>query len=696
MFRFPLSVVLAATTALTLASPALADADALSPVEARHLVARTGFGAAPHEIAAFTGMSRAAAVAEILDAVTHRPSTPMPVWTMVWDYPAGEIWTLGRTAEDLFFANRYLEIESLSAWWMAEMIATPSPLTERLTLFWHDHFATSFGEVENPQWMAAQNQLLRTHAAGNFADLAAGILRDPAMLVWLDNVENFAGNPNENLAREYLELFTLGQGNGYTEADVKEVARALTGHGVRDWAGSGYVFHAEDHDPGTKTILGQTGRFDAPDLPGLVLNHAAFGPYIVEKLWLAFVSDSPDPAEIARLTELWKANALEIRPLLEALFLTDAFWDPENRGRLIKSPVELTVGTLRTLGRGGISVQELRWANEEMGQTLFFPPNVAGWPSGTDWITDASALSRAAIMSYAVEGDTDGRPDAGSPAMMGNVPATFVSEASATDLRIGQTFLIEAAHWDPDEEDANGLGAVLTLFDVSFGGETWRSITVLMEEETGGVPSLALIPNDCAPACLYGADWDLEESDGWLWMWLDPDEVAETLGGQPKAARAFLASLAAHLPGIVASTHGQITWAPDWEEGETPETVPIKAEIGALATRIAEAGADIFGPAPGTLVQAQSGTDTLGLAGLHDYAAMDDPDAYFDDQYDAMALHAAPDILYSDAQAWLAALPKGMTPAQALLAVPPVTATTDGRVADVVTSIITAPEYQLN
>ena len=181
---------LLATTAILIAGSALAAPDALTRAEARHLVARTGFGAAPAEIEVLTGKSAEAAVAELLAAPRPEPRRPMPTWAKGWAYPEESVWTLGQGAEDLFFANRYAEIEELSAWWIGEMIASPSPLTERLTLFWHDHFATSFDAMESSQMMADQHAMLRRHASGNFADLAAGILRDPAMLIYLTNTED--------------------------------------------------------------------------------------------------------------------------------------------------------------------------------------------------------------------------------------------------------------------------------------------------------------------------------------------------------------------------------------------------------------------------------------------------------------------------------------------------------------------------
>ncbi|MEO0931494.1 MAG: DUF1800 family protein, partial [Pseudomonadota bacterium] len=164
------------------ASGVVAGPDAMTPEEARHLISRTGFGASPDDIAALTGKSYADGVDIILGTLQTEPVTPMPSWVDMWPYPQEFVWQLGQTKTELFYTNRWLEIEELSAWWMAEMISTPSPLTERLVLFWHDHFATSFEVSENAQWMAAQNRFFRTHAAGNFTDLAHGILQDPAML----------------------------------------------------------------------------------------------------------------------------------------------------------------------------------------------------------------------------------------------------------------------------------------------------------------------------------------------------------------------------------------------------------------------------------------------------------------------------------------------------------------------------------
>ncbi|MEL6960849.1 MAG: DUF1800 domain-containing protein, partial [Pseudomonadota bacterium] len=407
MIRFTKALFLSASVLGLSCASAMAGPASMTADEARHLIARTGFGAAPHEVAALTGMSYADGVAQIMAGLTGETITPMPAWANGWAYPAEQIYALGQTEGELFFANRWLELQHLSGWWITEMATTPAPLQERLVLHWSDHFANSFDGHENPQWMAAQNQFLRENAAGDFATLAEGMLLDPSMLVYLDNVDNIAEAPNENLGREFLELFTLGEGRGYTQDDVRAAARMLTGYTINDMSGTPVSFSAEDHDDGTKTLFGQSGRFDASDLVDLTLSHPDFGPYIVEGLWRAFISDTPDPDEVARLTALWQANDLDLAPLLEAMFLSDAFWDPANRGRLVKSPVEMVVGATRTLGLSHGSTAEVAWLVSDLDQTFFLPPNVGGWPQGSDWINDATATARVTALTYLMWSDDE-------------------------------------------------------------------------------------------------------------------------------------------------------------------------------------------------------------------------------------------------------------------------------------------------
>ena len=211
------------------------------------------------------------------------------------------------------------------------------------------------------------------------------------------------------------------------------------------------------------------------DLARLVTRQPDFGPYIVEKLWRAFVSDQPDPAEISRLATRWRDAGLEIRPLLRALFLTDAFWDPANRGRLVKSPVEMMVGTIRALGLEGVDLAEANWMLEEMGQALFLPPNVAGWPEGTGWINDRTATARAAALTEILHGTEPADPRA--PMMTPETRAPQVAEGA---LRIGQPFLVMA------ETHAEGTGFVVTFYDLGFHGAAWRSISLWAVVGAGG------------------------------------------------------------------------------------------------------------------------------------------------------------------------------------------------------------------
>jgi uncharacterized protein (DUF1800 family) len=279
----------------------------------------------------------------------------------------------------------------LKGWWLNEMRVTDQPLTERMTLFWHGHFTSSFQKVRQPWSMIQQNQLLRRHALGSFRDLLRGIVRDPAMLVYLDNHRNSAREPNENLAREFFELFTLGEGH-YTEVDIKEAARALSGYGV-DRRTSTFRFRRRHHDRGKKTIFGKTGRFDADDLVDLVLEHPACAPFIAEKVWNHFVVTPVSPGIKSKIAQRF-ARTWSIGDLVEDVLKSGAFWASDNRGTAIKSPVELTVGTVRTLGIDLTDPKPLILTTRQLGQDVFSPPNVKGWPGGERWIDANSLLKR--------------------------------------------------------------------------------------------------------------------------------------------------------------------------------------------------------------------------------------------------------------------------------------------------------------
>ncbi|MEM8592436.1 MAG: DUF1800 domain-containing protein [Pseudomonadota bacterium] len=687
-------LIAAATPAIALsAAVASASPSAMNAKEARHLLARTGFGSAPNEIEAMVGKSYAEGVREIIAGLSAEPSQPMPPFSRAWAYPTGEIYVLGQVAEELFYANRYTDLEALSAWWLGEMVATPSPLTERLTLFWHDHFATSFDHDENPQWMANQNAMFRAHAAGNFVELASAALRDPALLSYLSNTENVAEAPNENLGREFFELFTLGQGRGYTEQDVKEAARALTGHSVAELGAPNYAFYPEEHDRGRKTILGQTGRFSADDLPRLATEHEAFGPYIVEKLWLHFISDSPDPAEVERLSKLWRAADFQMKPLLEALFLSDAFWDEANRGRLVKGPIELMVGAIRTLGVEGVHPLDVVYSAEEMGQALFFPPNVAGWPAGTGWITDATAMTRATMMVDVANYEPEewDAPE-GEIMMLSATDEELITDIAPSDLRVGQALALLA---EKGPEDEPFIGGLITLFDVTLAGQTFRSLPVFFERWGDEAPELSLHLGDCLPDCAFASGLDPIEDEPWLWLPLS-DEMREVHGDLTQTATASLATLTALLPDLLNSTLSQRVWNTDWEEYEE-ETPASFEETAELVAEVAAEGERLFGAGQGALVTGFSRPNAFGLGEARGIRSIEALEAYFDEMEEPGFAPISPAATYENLEDWAAALPKGVAPEDVLLAVPFTGSFPEGASAeDKIRALMLAPEFQLN
>lgn len=303
------------------------------------------------------------------------------------------------------------QVLSMQKWWLERLIETPRPLEERMTLFWHSHFATSYRTIENSYHLFMQNRLFRGNAVGNFGALLFSIIRDPAMLAYLDNNESRVGSPNENLARELMELFSLGEG-GYRESDIKDGARALTGY---TFIGNEFLFREEWHDTGGKNILGKSGNLDGDGFVRAILEQRRCSQYICMKLYEHFVSELPprrDPAYrsatrvIERMAATMRGNRYEIAPVLEELFLSEHFYNARFRGERIKSPVELVVGAVRSLGTPARSLNVLNDAMDLMGQRLFFPPNVAGWAEGRAWINTSTLFTRQNILNFLLTGKT--------------------------------------------------------------------------------------------------------------------------------------------------------------------------------------------------------------------------------------------------------------------------------------------------
>lgn len=274
--------------------------------------------------------------------------------------------------------------------WLDRIITTKSPFTETMTLFWHSHFTTSFNKVNQPSLMLRQNALLRRSSLESFAQLLEDVTLDGAMLVYLDGMENIKGRPNYNYARELLELFTLGEGN-YTETDVREVARALTG--IRLGPQGGH-FDPTFHDPSEKVILRAKGQFNYKHIISLLLRDERTALFVVKKFWRHFISPTPDEKIVKTWANAFRASNYDVKKLLRTMLTSDQFYAQENRQALIKSPVEFITSTFRIYNYAPDNYMRLVHQTRVLGQTLYRPPDVRGWLGGTSWITLSTWLIR--------------------------------------------------------------------------------------------------------------------------------------------------------------------------------------------------------------------------------------------------------------------------------------------------------------
>ena len=284
-----------------------------------------------------------------------------------------------------------LETKRVAYWWADRMINSPRPLEEKMTLFWHNHFANNETKVRDYRKLLLQNKTFRLHATGNFKNLIIAAAKDPAMLYFLDAGQNVKGSPNENFAREIMELFTLGVGN-YEEIDIREAARAFTGWNTNDLE---FVVNTNQHDADIKTILNKTGNFSGEDVIDILLTQDAASRFIATKIYKEFVNDNVNNDIIEDYARILKSNNYELKPLLSAIFLSKDFYSQQNIGSHIKSPVELVISTYRKLGLNNTpGVPDFNQSTTAMGQTLFWPPTVAGWAGGRSWITPALLMER--------------------------------------------------------------------------------------------------------------------------------------------------------------------------------------------------------------------------------------------------------------------------------------------------------------
>ncbi len=381
-----------------------------TPFTAAHLLRRAGFGGSPSEVEALHRVGLPWAIRRLVyfDGAGEPPGPP------AWMGEPGAADLLGpdelRGLDETEKRERRREwrrqnrrrLDLLRAWWVRRMVETDRPLEERLTLFWHGHFATSERKVKSAYMMGQQNMTLRAHALGNWEDFLVAVSQDPAMLVYLDNARSRKESPNENYARELMELFTLGEGH-YTETDIREAARALTGWSVRRERCE-FMVRPYAHDGGRKTLFGHRGDFDGRDVIRLIVDRPRSAEYICRKLWAYFAYPDPEPGIVDELVGVMRRHGNDLRPVLETMFRSRAFYSGRAYRTQIKSPAVWLVSALRTLEAPldypGAALAMLH----TLGQSLFQPPNVKGWDQGEAWITTSTLLRRYNYAHIMAEG----------------------------------------------------------------------------------------------------------------------------------------------------------------------------------------------------------------------------------------------------------------------------------------------------
>lgn len=401
--------------------------------QARHLLNRAGFGGSPEEISELHGMGREAAVKFLLEPTEKIGSFPLPEWAQpevvretlkkVFEERA-ELRNKRATLSAAEFEKeqRRLNLMQLGearqqgtesqVWWIERMLKSKASLREKMTLFWHDHFATSTQKVRGPFMMIQQNELFREFAFGNFRELTQRIVRDPAMMIYLDVQRSDKQQPNENFAREVMELFTLGEGN-YTEEDIRNAARAFTGYQLNRLNGE-VTQSARSWDAGDKTVFGQTGKFNGSDIVKLIFRKHECAEFMAKKIWEFFAYERPADALVKQLGKVLRDADYEMKPLLEEMFLSEEFYNPKEMGNQIKCPVQYLVQMLKELEVADAPERWLVDGQVQLGQVLFLPPNVAGWDWGKAWINTNTLLARYNVAGNLITGKaTSGGKDRG-------------------------------------------------------------------------------------------------------------------------------------------------------------------------------------------------------------------------------------------------------------------------------------------
>jgi uncharacterized protein (DUF1800 family) len=428
---------------------------------AAHLLNRAGFGGSPREIKSLHHLGMEGAVSWLVDYDKIPDTTPAPDWAAPQPDPqyfgfdqayrdAGPDESAKRELGREKNAMEGAQMTYLRYWWLRRMALGPRPFQEKMTLFWHGHFATSFEKIRNPYFLWLQNETLRRGATGNFNQLLTAVAQDPAMLQYLDGAQSRKGKPNENFAREVMELFALGEGH-YTEQDIQQAARAYTGWGL-DKDRIHYEYHPNNHDDGPKTVFGQTGNFNGQDVLNMICAKPECAQFISAKLWRFFVQDEPPAPIVAALADEFRAHDMNIKHLMGVMFRSREFYAPDVVRAQIKSPVQWLIAATHQL-EAPLPTQAMSLVMLlQLGQELFQPPNVKGWDGGIAWITTTNLLDRYNFAAALVEGQRVPLPilqremsrvvnTTGEAGLLETAPASVINLFTPTELSVPDFFL---------------------------------------------------------------------------------------------------------------------------------------------------------------------------------------------------------------------------------------------------------------
>ena len=464
----------------------------LSKFDAIRFERRIGIGAPLDRVSQWIGLTRKQAIEKsISELENHSDGFIMPSWF-------SEMTPISFMEDGLRRDRHSCGVKNyrhtLEAAWSQEIIETTTPQFERLALFWLDHFSVAFDTYNQTHSFAKHLEIIRQHSSGNILDFLTASFYDPGMIVYLNNEQSTVQNPNENLAREFLELFSLGEG-AYSENDIKNLAKAISGHGINYVTEEFQIFNSKV-TKGTFSAFGKKYS-NIEQFIELISNHPSFGEFIARKFYAEYVELSePSKEDLAYMVTAFRESGFEIKALLKATLSLKKFWDEKNKLTLVKSPIDLVFGTIRTLGTAGDSGANFKWANdatEDFGQSLFNPPNIAGWPVGKEWLVGQSLESRLTKFPRYFENlEPDNRRDKSIKRMREGRDkrvnrAIEISQKYQQDLKkffasgAKEQFLAETMviNWIPDDFATREYADInVSFYNVSFLGKKWDGISV--------------------------------------------------------------------------------------------------------------------------------------------------------------------------------------------------------------------------